>query len=103
MRIEEKFLARKFFVLRIIRETRKRARLYLGLEKPNSCSKTQQLLEDSKDQWESSDIRVMYQGFIERGFSNTEDQAARFAALLGHQPRTYSSVAEELAKEWAAA
>ena len=28
---------------------------------------------------------------------------SRFAALLGHQPRTYTSFAEELAKEWAAA
>jgi acetyl esterase/lipase len=43
----------------------------------------------------------MFQGFVERGFSNTEDQTARFAALLGHQPGTYSSFAEELAKEWA--
>ena len=53
--------------------------------------------------WLAYDLRTMYQGFVERGFSNTEDQTARFAALLGHQPRTYSSLAEELAKEWAAA
>lgn len=43
------------------------------------------------------------EGFVERGFSKTEDQAARFAALPGGQPRTYSSFAEELAKKWAAA
>ena len=49
------------------------------------------------------DLRVTFEGFVERGFSNTEDQAARFAALLGRQPRTYSSFAEELAREWAAA
>jgi nucleoside-diphosphate-sugar epimerase len=30
------------------------------------------------------------------------DPDARFAALLGHQPRTYSRFAEELAREWAA-
>ncbi|WP_263368290.1 hypothetical protein [Edaphobacter bradus] len=53
--------------------------------------------------WLAYDLRVMFQGCVERGFSNTEDQTARFAALLGHQPRTYSSFAEELAKEWAAA
>ena len=53
--------------------------------------------------WLAYDVRVMYQGYVERGFSNTETQTARFAALLGHQPRTYSSFAEELAKEWAAA
>lgn len=60
-----------------------------------------QLRKAGTPSWLAYDIRVMYQGFVERGFSNTEDQTARFAALLGHQPRTYSSFAEELAKEWA--
>lgn len=62
-----------------------------------------QLREKGSPSWLAYDLRVMFQGFVERGFSNTEDQAARFAALLGHQPRTYSSFAEELAREWAAA
>jgi hypothetical protein len=53
--------------------------------------------------WLAYDLRLMFEGFVERGFRNTEDQTARFAALLGHQPRTYSSYAEELATEWAAA
>ena len=53
--------------------------------------------------WLAYDLRVMFQGFVERGFSNTVGQTARFAALLGHQPRTYSRYAEELATEWAAA
>ena len=53
--------------------------------------------------WLAYDLRVMLEGFVERGFRNTEDQTARFAALLGHQPRTYSSYAEELATEWASA
>jgi putative NADH-flavin reductase len=44
-----------------------------------------------------------FEGFVERGFTNTEDQAMRFAALLKHQPRTYSSFAEELTREWDAA
>ena len=61
------------------------------------------LRENGSPSWLAYDLRVMYQGFVERGFSNTEDQAARFAALLGHQPRTYSSFAEELAREWAGA
>jgi uncharacterized protein YbjT (DUF2867 family) len=62
-----------------------------------------QLREKGSPSWLAYEIRVMYQGFVERGFSNTEDQTARFAALLGRQPRTYSSFVEELAKEWAAA
>ncbi|MBV8968698.1 MAG: NmrA family NAD(P)-binding protein [Verrucomicrobia bacterium] len=53
--------------------------------------------------WLAHDLRLMFEGFVERGFRNTEDQTARFAALLGHPPRTYSSYAEELATEWAAA
>ena len=62
-----------------------------------------QLREKGSPSWLAYDLRVMYQGFVELGFSNTEDQAACFAALLGHQPRTYTSFAEELAKEWAGA
>jgi uncharacterized protein YbjT (DUF2867 family) len=62
-----------------------------------------QLREKGSPSWLAYDLRVMFQGFVERGFSNTEDQTARFAALLGHQPRTYSSFAQELAGEWAAA
>src|ERR1700757_2502665 len=62
-----------------------------------------QLRKTGSPSWVAYDIRVMFQGYVEHGFSNTEDQTARFAALLGHQPRTYSSFAEELTKEWAAA
>jgi hypothetical protein len=62
-----------------------------------------QLRKTGMPSWMAYDLRVMFQGYVERGFSNTEDQTARFAALLGHPPRTYSSFAEELTKEWAAA
>ena len=63
----------------------------------------EQLREKGSRSWLAYDLRAMYQGFLERGFSNTENQVARFAALLAHQPRTYSSFAEELAREWAVA
>ena len=62
-----------------------------------------QLRQTGMPSWSAYDLRVMFQGYVERGLSNTDYQTARFAALLGHQPRTYSSFAEELAKEWAAA
>ena len=62
-----------------------------------------QLREKGSPSWLAYDLRVMFQGFVERGFSNTEVQTAEFAALLGREPRTYSSFAEELAREWAAA
>jgi uncharacterized protein YbjT (DUF2867 family) len=53
--------------------------------------------------WLAHDLRLMFEGFVERGFRNTEDQTARVAALLGRPPRTYSGYAEELATEWATA
>ena len=62
-----------------------------------------QLRKAGSPSWIAYDIRVMFQGYVERGFSNTEFQTARVAALLGHHPRTYSSFTEELAKEWAVA
>jgi uncharacterized protein YbjT (DUF2867 family) len=62
-----------------------------------------QLRKTGRPSWLAYDLRVMFQGYVERGCSNTEYQTARFAALLGHQPRTYSSFAEELAKECARA
>jgi uncharacterized protein YbjT (DUF2867 family) len=59
--------------------------------------------ETGSPSWRAWDLRITFESFVERGFTNTQDQVARFAALLGHKPRTYSSFAEELAKEWAAA
>jgi uncharacterized protein YbjT (DUF2867 family) len=50
--------------------------------------------------WLAHDLRLMFEGFVERGFRNTEDQTARFAAVLGRPPTTYSGYAEELATEW---
>lgn len=44
-------------------------------------------------------LRVMFQGQMESGFSHTEAQTARFAALLGREPGKYS-YAEELVKHW---
>ena len=61
-----------------------------------------QLRKTGMPSWAAYDLRVMFQGYVEGGLTNTEDQTARFAALLGHQPRTYSNFAAELAKEWAA-
>ena len=45
----------------------------------------------------------MFQGYVERGFSHTASQTARFAALLGREPGKYRSYAEELTRQWTAA
>lgn len=69
----------------------------------NPMRETGTTINTGTPSWLAHDLRLMFEGFVERGFRNTEDQTARVAALLGHQPRTYSSYAEELATEWAAA
>jgi hypothetical protein len=39
-------------------------------------------------------------GHVERGFTHTESQTARFTALLGREPGKYGRYAEELTKQW---
>jgi uncharacterized protein YbjT (DUF2867 family) len=52
--------------------------------------------------WSAFDLRVMFQGYFERGFASTEAEVARFAKLLGHAPRTYDDFATETATLWKA-
>ena len=59
-----------------------------------------QLRKTGNPSWLAYDLRVMYQGYVERGFTNTESQTARVAALLGREAGKYSSYAEELMKQW---
>jgi pimeloyl-ACP methyl ester carboxylesterase len=51
--------------------------------------------------WSAFDIRMMYQGYLERGFAAEENDIAILMALLGHAPRTYEAFARESADEWA--
>jgi len=52
--------------------------------------------------WSAFDLRVMFEGYFERGFASTEAEVARFAKLLGHAPRTYEDFATETATLWKA-
>jgi uncharacterized protein YbjT (DUF2867 family) len=47
--------------------------------------------------WSAFDLRVMFQGFFDRGFASTETEVARIAKLLGHPPRSYEAFAAETA------
>jgi uncharacterized protein YbjT (DUF2867 family) len=53
--------------------------------------------------WLAYDLRVMFQSYVERGFTTSEAEIFRFAGLLGGDPRSYRSYTEELAKQWAEA
>ena len=50
--------------------------------------------------WAAFDIRMMFQGYLERGFVAENDDAAILTKLLGHEPRAYEDFANETMREW---
>jgi uncharacterized protein YbjT (DUF2867 family) len=52
--------------------------------------------------WTAYDLRMMFQGYYDRGFASTETEVTRLTKLLGHAPRSYESFAEETAAAWKA-
>jgi uncharacterized protein YbjT (DUF2867 family) len=50
--------------------------------------------------WAAFDIRMMFQGYLERGFVAGADDAAILTNLLDHAPRTYEDFASETMREW---
>jgi uncharacterized protein YbjT (DUF2867 family) len=52
--------------------------------------------------WSAFDLRMMLQGYFDRGFASTETDVARLRKLLGHEPRRYEDFAAETAKLWKA-
>ena len=51
--------------------------------------------------WSAFDIRMMFQGYLERGFVAEASDIASLTTLLGHQPRRYEDFARETAEAWA--
>jgi uncharacterized protein YbjT (DUF2867 family) len=52
--------------------------------------------------WSAFDLRMMLQGYFDRGFASTETEVARLTKLLVHAPRRYEDFAAETAKLWKA-
>jgi uncharacterized protein YbjT (DUF2867 family) len=50
--------------------------------------------------WSAFDVRMMFQGYLERGFVAEGDDVARLTTLLGHEPRRYKDFARETAEAW---
>jgi uncharacterized protein YbjT (DUF2867 family) len=50
--------------------------------------------------WAAFDIRMMFQGYLERGFVAEDGDAAALTKLLGHEPRAYEDFANETMREW---
>ncbi len=52
--------------------------------------------------WFAFDLRMMVQGYLERGFNADPVEIETLTNLLGHPPRRYEDFAGELAKGWKA-
>ncbi|MGD0631122.1 MAG: NmrA family NAD(P)-binding protein [Terracidiphilus sp.] len=50
--------------------------------------------------WSAFDIRMMFQGYLERGFVAEAGDIETLTKLLGHAPRRYEEFARETAEGW---
>jgi uncharacterized protein YbjT (DUF2867 family) len=50
--------------------------------------------------WSAFDMRMMFQGYLERGFAAEEGDLKTLTKLLGHPPRSYEEFARETVLEW---
>ena len=50
--------------------------------------------------WSAFDIRMMFQGYLERGFVAEAGDIETLTKLLGHAPRRYEDFARETATNW---
>ena len=50
--------------------------------------------------WSAYDLRMMFQGYLERGFLAEDGDLKTLTALLGHPPRRYEDFARETAQAW---
>jgi hypothetical protein len=50
--------------------------------------------------WSALDLRMMFQGYLERGFVADAGDVETLTALLGHAPRFYRDFARETNLEW---
>ena len=50
--------------------------------------------------WMAFDMRMMFQGYLERGFAAGDGDVEALTKLLGHPPRRYEDFAKEATLEW---
>jgi uncharacterized protein YbjT (DUF2867 family) len=50
--------------------------------------------------WSAFDLRMMFQGYIQRGFAAEDGDIETLTKLLGHTPRKYADFAGEAARAW---
>jgi uncharacterized protein YbjT (DUF2867 family) len=57
-------------------------------------------MRKSAPAWSAFDIRMMFQGYLERGFAAEDGDVEILTKLLGHAPRRYEEFAAETVHEW---
>ncbi len=60
----------------------------------------EQMRSQHAPSWSAFDVRMMFQGYLERGFVAEEGDLEALTALLGHPPRRYQDFARETKKDW---
>jgi uncharacterized protein YbjT (DUF2867 family) len=57
-------------------------------------------MRKSAPSWSAFDIRMMFQGYLERGFVAGDGDVETLTRLLGHPPRRYEDFAKETVEAW---
>jgi len=57
-------------------------------------------MRESAPSWSAFDIRMMFQGYLERGFVAERGDLETLTKLLGHSPRRYEDFARETTLAW---
>lgn len=50
--------------------------------------------------WSAFDLRMMFQGYYDRGFASTETEVSRLTKLLGREPYSYEEFVAATADSW---
>lgn len=58
-------------------------------------------MRQSAPPWSAFDMRMMFQGYLQRGFVAQPDDIATLTTLLGRPPRRYQDFARKTAQAWA--
>ena len=60
----------------------------------------EQQMRQRAPSWSAFDLRMMFQGYLERGFVAEAGDVEMLTKLLGHRPRAYTDFARETAALW---
>ncbi len=66
----------------------------------NNMDAFEQQMRQRTPSWSAFDIRMMFQGYLERGFVASENDIEILTKLLGRPPRRYEDFARETAQAW---